>query len=91
MSELEDSINELEENNSTDPSEQGSTDPFAPENIGVVQVIMQMRIYDVLMALLTDASPNAAKRLLELHKEGSIFGSTPSLNGNFITDMMEDD
>lgn len=70
------------------PSQQEAADPFSAENAPTVQIIMQMRIYDVLMALLTNVDEEAAERLLELHANGTIFGSIPSLNGRFIADEM---
>lgn len=77
-----------EVNESTDPLEQGSTDPFAPENQAVLNFIMQARIYDVLMALLTESNADLAKDLLELHATGALMGAAPSFNGQFITDLV---
>lgn len=75
-----------------EPTDTGENlDPFSPENAPVVNIIMQMRIYDVLMALLTHTDKDAAKALLELHADGTIFGSIPSLNGTFITNLVKEE
>lgn len=54
-------------------------DAFSPEGAPVAQLIVSMRIYDVLMALLTDADPKAAAALHQLHSEGKLLGSWPVL------------
>lgn len=66
-------------------------DPFAPENIGVVQFIMQARIYDVLMALLMESNEEAAANLLEIHSQGALMGTAPFFTGAFITDLANQD
>lgn len=55
-------------------------DPFSPENVGAVQTVVLMRIYDVLMTILQDANPDMAKQLHELHAAGQILGSLPYLD-----------
>lgn len=66
--------------------EVAANDPFAPENIGIVQFIMLGRIYDALMALLREANPEVATDLLEMHMQGNLMGPQPMFNGVFITD-----
>ena len=61
-------------------------DPFSPENIGVVHFIQLGRIYDVLMALLTETNAEAAKSLLEMHATGALVGGQPFFNGKFVSD-----
>lgn len=70
--------------------ENEALDPFAPENIHQVQLIVQLRIYDVLMALLTNIDKEAAAGLLELHSQGNIIGTAPSFLGQFVTDIIND-
>lgn len=45
------------------------------------QLIVLMRIYDVLMADLTVKEPSRARALLEAHAKGVIFGPVPAYNG----------
>lgn len=65
-----------------------STDPFSPENVGALNAIINMRIYDALIALLREQNPEAASDLLKMHYEGTIVGPEPRLNGQFLTDEM---
>lgn len=69
------------------PTGDGPNDPFSPENAPMLNFIMQARIYDVLMGLLTATNKELAKDLLELHLNGNIMGPQPSFNGVFITDL----
>ncbi len=64
-----------------DAQDDGSADPWAPENIQIVQTIILMRIYDALMALLNDNNPSEADRLDDLHSAGKIYGPFPSYKG----------
>ena len=68
-----------------------SADPFSPENIGVLHFITLARIYDVLMADLTNSDPEAAKRILKLHAEGKLMGPPPNMTGEFLTAPTVDD
>lgn len=68
--------------------EDGSYDPYTPENIQIIQYITLARIYDVLMAMLTIQDKNKATQLLELHAQGKLLGPTPEFDGSFITDIM---
>lgn len=72
-----------------DANAQGEAfDAFAPENIGVVNFIQLGRIYDTLMAILQNLSPEDAEILLKTHFEGSLMGPSPRFNGNFVTDEL---
>lgn len=62
-------------------------DPFSPENIGILQFIMLSRIYDLLMLDLDMRNPEAAKKVLEIHRRGALMGVPPVLNGEFLSDM----
>lgn len=55
-------------------------DPFSPNNVGKVQLIVLMRIYDVLMAQLGKDHPEAAEALNDIHSNGKILGSLPYLD-----------
>lgn len=59
-------------------------DPFAPENIGILQFIMLARIYDLLMIDLNESRPEVANKVLEAHRKGAILGSAPVLSGQFL-------
>jgi hypothetical protein len=52
-------------------------DPFDPDVAPAVQLIVQMRIYDVLMAILTNLDKEAAANLYTLHSGGKVMGSLP--------------
>jgi hypothetical protein len=57
-----------------------SEDAFSPENSIKLQLVVSMRIYDVLMALLNETDPEAASALHELHSQGKVLGSLPWLD-----------
>lgn len=66
-------------------SEEVEQDPFAPENIGIVNFIMMGRIYDVLFTILQDTDSEAASRLFEAHSKGYLIGPPPDFNGEFLS------
>ena len=80
----------------TGPSEQtdadaptdadAQTDAFAPDVAPGLQLIMLMRIYDVMMGLYMEAAPEKAEELLNAHLEGFVIGASPGFNGRFLTD-----
>ena len=61
-----------------------NNDPFAPENIGILQFIMLARIYDLLMIDLNEKNPEVANKVLEAHRKGAILGTAPVLSGQFL-------
>lgn len=63
-------------------------DPFDASNAPGIALIVQMRLYDVLMALLHESNPDKANELLQLHTTGALAGSTPSYIGEFLTDKL---
>lgn len=65
-------------------------DPYAPENIGVLHFVTQHRIYDVLMALLTEKNPELAQNVLEMHSKGLLIGPQPFFDGTFIANELDD-
>lgn len=71
-----------------DPLEQGSIDPFSPDNAVMMNFIVQARIYDVLMALLAESNNTLHMELLKLHAAGAFMGPSPAYNGNFVTDEL---
>lgn len=60
-------------------------DPFSEENIKILHFITLARIYDVLMAMLTETSPETAKKILDLHASGKLLGPPPNMSGEFLT------
>lgn len=54
-------------------------DPFG-EDVALATLIQQMRIYDVLMTILTVQDKDAAARLNELHTRGGTLSPIPSLD-----------
>lgn len=81
---------ELEEETPTDAFE-SNADAFAPENVPGISLIVQLRIYDALMAILTHLDEDTARDLLELHTNGNLVASAPWINGVFITDELNRD
>lgn len=54
--------------------------PFSDTNVKQVQLVVLMRIYDVLMALLQESDAELAGQLHALHEQGKILGSLPWLD-----------
>jgi len=65
-------------------------DPFDATNAPGVSLIVLMRIYDVLMALLDEQNADKAAELLQLHATGALAGTTPSYIGEFLTDKLNE-
>lgn len=61
-------------------SETTPVNPFAPESAPGVQVIILMRIYDVLMALLQESNEEMHDKLDALHESGQVAWSLPYLD-----------
>lgn len=55
-------------------------DPFGEANVKQVSLIVHMRIYDALMALLETQDEIKATELHKLHKEGGIMYSLPIID-----------
>lgn len=73
-----------------DENDTTARDPFAPENIGILQFIMLARIYDLLMIDLNERRPEVANKVLEAHRKGAILGSAPVLSGEFLSEDTAD-
>lgn len=71
--------------------EYDSTDPFANDPAAGLNFIMLNRIYDVLMAQLRLADTATAQDLLAAHMSGLLLGPTPWMNGEFVTDILNED
>lgn len=52
--------------------------PFAPENAAGLSLIVQMRIYDTLMAILNSLDAETADLVYEAHKKGRIISDLPA-------------
>jgi hypothetical protein len=57
-------------------SEEDNYDPFG-KDVTQALLITNMKIYDVLMALLGETNPSVADKLDELHTGGRIMGLSP--------------
>lgn len=68
------------EEESQDPLETGSQDPFHPDNVGAFNSVILMRIYDVLMLNLRNVNPTHAEELHNIHASGQVVGSWPTLD-----------
>lgn len=53
------------------------SDPFDPSVTPAVSMIIQMRIYDVLMAIYTKMDTEGAAQLHNLHSRGKVLGALP--------------
>lgn len=71
----------LSDDTSDDENRPVDRDPFSPDNVQQVQLIVQMRLYDVTMALLTEINSEVAYDLYEAHKQGKILGFPPQFTG----------
>ena len=56
--------------------------PYDPwdKDAHTANVIMQLKIYDLLLAILTDANPDAARVIAEAHQKGVILGANPQFS-----------
>lgn len=61
-------------------NESSYDDPFSPENSAKLSLVVNMRIYDALMAILHETSPESAERLNKIHEEGGLLCSLPWLD-----------
>jgi hypothetical protein len=61
-------------------------DPFDAENAPGINLIVNLRIYDVLMAILRESNPEVQKDLARIHASGKILSTAPMFDGTFITD-----
>jgi hypothetical protein len=59
-------------------------DPFSPESAPGVSLVVQLRIYDVLLAMLNEMSPDKAEALMDLHATGALMAPPPMYNGVFV-------
>lgn len=53
-------------------------DALDPSNAAVVQTITLMRIYDVLMGILTSSDAEAAAKLADFHARGGLITPPPA-------------
>lgn len=51
--------------------------PFGPEEAPGIGLVVNMRIYDVLMAIYTELNRDGAAELMDIHTKGGIIGSLP--------------
>lgn len=54
-------------------------------------MIVTMRVYDVLMGLLSHFEPDMHRAMLEKHANGEILGPVPAIRGIFETDELNSD
>lgn len=55
-------------------------DPFAPENAPGLSLVVQMRIYDVLLGIYSEMAPEKAAALMDMHAGGKVIGSLPNFD-----------
>ncbi|AXH68721.1 hypothetical protein SEA_SPARKLEGODDESS_3 [Streptomyces phage SparkleGoddess] len=60
--------------------EEVNMDAFAPENFNKVMLIQTMRIYDLLLAILSIDSPQKAAQIAEMHEAGLTFNPAPAFS-----------
>lgn len=56
-----------------------------------LQLITQMRLYDVLMGIYTHLAPDKARAVAEIHSQGGLVGASPAFMGLFLTDKVNAD
>jgi len=55
-------------------------DPFGPKNVAKVQLIVLMRIYDVLHGILATGNEELSNIILATHDAGKVMGPLPWLD-----------
>jgi hypothetical protein len=63
-----------------------SENPFDIEEALNIQLIVSMRLYDVLMAVLSSLDEDASDVITEAHKAGVLMGYSPKYIGRFLSD-----
>jgi len=58
--------------------------PFSAEEAPGIALVINMRIYDVLMAIYTNMNPEGAQQLMDIHTKGGIIGSLPLFDPTLI-------
>ena len=61
-------------------NESSYDDPFSPENSAKLSLVVNMRIYDTLMAILHEIDAESAERLNKIHEQGGLLCSLPWLD-----------
>ena len=56
------------------------SDPFGPKNVAKVQLIVLMRIYDVLHGILATGNEELSNIILATHDAGKVMGPLPWLD-----------
>lgn len=54
------------------------TKGYVDDNHGVVNSIILWRIYDLLLLILMDRDPQAARQVAEMHEAGQFLGPNPA-------------
>ena len=74
-------LNDPQTDGTEDPLEdEVSNDPFHPDNVQQVQLVVLMRIYDVLFGIYKELNVEDAKTVLNIHNNGKIAGPLPWLD-----------
>jgi hypothetical protein len=60
---------------------------YIDENLPMVQVILLMRIYDLLWVTLATQDPDTASKIAEVHESGQFVGPNPSIAGPSDSDV----
>lgn len=63
---------------------EAAPDPFSAAGAPGVQLIVQLRLYDVLMGIYTHLDPERAELLSDLHRSGAVLMSPPEFRGRFV-------
>lgn len=63
----------------------GPVDPLSPQQAPGISLVVQMRLYDVAMAILREMNEEVHTELLQAHSEGLILGPVPEFAGRFLT------
>lgn len=58
--------------------------PFGPNEAPGINLVVNMRIYDVLMAIYTHLNAQGAQDLMNIHAKGGILGTLPLFDPDLI-------
>lgn len=62
------------------PDEPNGEPLFSEEEINLINMVTNLRIYDALMALLRATDKHAADTLHDIHERGGLLGAEPKLD-----------
>lgn len=88
------SVNEIRvglppENSATPEEIDATPEEFTDATPSEFALIVNMRLYDVLMGIYTHLNPNGAANLAEIHDAGKLLGAPPGFDGEFVSETLK--